>query len=912
MLALLYANVATKVLSDTLSGSAYQFPVIIAGEHLLLKIRPAERLGNASVRSSRQIHGFTTTIGHQDARPESGSYSLKIGSATSVVGTNVTTALAWNATAEQLQAALNALTLLSGASVTCKVTLLDGTYAIKFSDGTERTITAQDNVLWPQAYVLVDTRTESGAVIHDLRLTQAALAQTTLHVMRNASVPTVEEVQVGATNSEVKTPAIQKLNIPAEFDDGSFILTRGVRKTAPISVPFDDTDVLATALEALADDDGEFAVTVEEDAFLIRFEGSMSGVDQDLLGVTVLTGPQPHAEIVLDTKTSAMGVRLRRLVNGELTIPLDIEMRMVDPRDEESYHVTTFRQEVKIKPPVASAAHNVSADIDWTKPLSLADYKPFSPDQIVVGNVSSQHTIGNGSATSFTLNHNLNASLLHVTVREAASPGAKIEESAYNISFISNNALVITPSSVLASNAWSVAITTANAVAAFLAHTHEDDEVPGHEARISALEAQVAELLANASSGSFSTSEETPGEQRMIWRLDEFVEAWPRRLTAQQLAALQGIGDLRKLEAAVTRRAGGLLPAVHDAAAESLVSFGNPVTVTANASTNKLLRDNHGLSNGALFRLSTTGTLPGGTAAATDYYVVNAGDDDLQLATTPGGSAIDLTDTGSGTHSLLLPVAPTWPTDITLKAKVFVNNDIVTHRIPGSLQRKGVDLAPGEHCATDGLGHWYKVAKYDATKTTWYPTDFDRELFEFVVRQEMQPVGHTLLVDIGLELLMALSKRVNWQAHTANKNRAAAQWLLVIERGTITAATTPSTPGQNIAGITWDTAHPLLSQVLNITTTPVPHWFGLQISRAADGMTAKKKLYSTLSAADHPAPTDFPYALRGRLVCFDTADSTADPRGIVLLAGLDRDHTKSNRTNDERGRGVIVKTSSLV
>mgnify|MGYP002725572291 CR=1 FL=1 len=59
----------------------------------------------------------------------------------------------------------------------------------------------------------------------------------------------------------------------------------------------------------------------------------------------------------------------------------------------------------------------------------------------------------------------------------------------------------------------------------------------------------------------------------------------------------------------------------------------------------------HGLSNDDIVFLETTGTLPAGLSTNTKYYVVNKTTDDFQLSTTMGGSAVDITDSGTGTHS---------------------------------------------------------------------------------------------------------------------------------------------------------------------------------------------------------------------------------------------------------------------
>jgi hypothetical protein len=83
----------------------------------------------------------------------------------------------------------------------------------------------------------------------------------------------------------------------------------------------------------------------------------------------------------------------------------------------------------------------------------------------------------------------------------------------------------------------------------------------------------------------------------------------------------------------------------------ALFLLGSGVTFTVNSTSNIIQRTAHGKSNGDLIVLDSTVTLPGGLSKATKYYVVNANTDDFQVATSYGGSAIDLTDTGSGTHS---------------------------------------------------------------------------------------------------------------------------------------------------------------------------------------------------------------------------------------------------------------------
>lgn len=77
-------------------------------------------------------------------------------------------------------------------------------------------------------------------------------------------------------------------------------------------------------------------------------------------------------------------------------------------------------------------------------------------------------------------------------------------------------------------------------------------------------------------------------------------------------------------------------------------------TFTANTTTDRLTTSTaHGLSVNDIVRLTTTGTLPAPLAASTDYVVVAVPTSTtLQLATTVGGTVINITTTGTGTHSL--------------------------------------------------------------------------------------------------------------------------------------------------------------------------------------------------------------------------------------------------------------------
>ena len=99
------------------------------------------------------------------------------------------------------------------------------------------------------------------------------------------------------------------------------------------------------------------------------------------------------------------------------------------------------------------------------------------------------------------------------------------------------------------------------------------------------------------------------------------------------------------------------------------------ITVTADAGTDNFTAVAHGrLTGTGPVRLTTTGTTPGGTAVATDYWVIKTGDDTFKLATTFTRSMtalpIDLTSAGTGTIKLVdTPETELQGEELTVKAR---------------------------------------------------------------------------------------------------------------------------------------------------------------------------------------------------------------------------------------------------
>lgn len=82
---------------------------------------------------------------------------------------------------------------------------------------------------------------------------------------------------------------------------------------------------------------------------------------------------------------------------------------------------------------------------------------------------------------------------------------------------------------------------------------------------------------------------------------------------------------------------------------------------TVNATTNVLTATGHPIATGDVVRLCNTGgALPAGLSTNTNYYAIGVSGDTLQLSATSGGSAIDITGTGTGTHFIGGPDDSAW------------------------------------------------------------------------------------------------------------------------------------------------------------------------------------------------------------------------------------------------------------
>ena len=112
----------------------------------------------------------------------------------------------------------------------------------------------------------------------------------------------------------------------------------------------------------------------------------------------------------------------------------------------------------------------------------------------------------------------------------------------------------------------------------------------------------------------------------------------------------------------------------------------------------------------------------------------------------------------------------------------------------------------------------------------------------------------------------------------------AAHWQVIVEIGAINRDTTPGTSGSNLDSVTW--AAPVIASRLELTPVPKTARFALRLARDAAGdITLEKTVYRITTAGTAPGSANF--AIRARMGRFEIDDQATDPKGLVLVRGLD-------------------------
>ncbi len=130
------------------------------------------------------------------------------------------------------------------------------------------------------------------------------------------------------------------------------------------------------------------------------------------------------------------------------------------------------------------------------------------------------------------------------------------------------------------------------------------------------------------------------GLRSMTYERDQDVVAWARHTIGGTDSKVKSLATIPSIDE------------THDQVYMIVSRAIDKGTVTADASTDKLTLSGHGMADTTKVQFTTTGTLPAGLSLATTYFVRDSATNDFKVALTSAGSAIDITNTGSGTHTV--------------------------------------------------------------------------------------------------------------------------------------------------------------------------------------------------------------------------------------------------------------------
>lgn len=120
----------------------------------------------------------------------------------------------------------------------------------------------------------------------------------------------------------------------------------------------------------------------------------------------------------------------------------------------------------------------------------------------------------------------------------------------------------------------------------------------------------------------------------------------------------------------------------------------------------------HGFTVGDKLQFTTATTLPAGLSLLTNYYVISIpSTTTFKVSATPGGTTVDITDTGTGAHTYHLKGRMIYVGDwknVSLSLN-FVTSPTMTIKFQGSTQLDSVDAS----LAQSATNRWEYIDVYD-------------------------------------------------------------------------------------------------------------------------------------------------------------------------------------------------------
>lgn len=427
----------------------------------------------------REIPLSATTIklwiGGIELAPTGGTWKAK-------VGVNETAALQWNVSRTDLETALNALASVTSAG---GLTVLEKTgtpqaanyYLISWTNPLATAVVeSAANALTPKSRISTYGGTDPDIKTQAVVLEQYPPLFTDQFTRPTPAVPTVARIRIGSgVQNEV-----QNLTIPGDSRAiYALVFNSLVTKPLPANAPSRD---VAAALNALFTDGKErfTARLARRGVIELTCTGPLALTAQTLITVQTLENPSAdYAFARLSLKGYRLLLEMRGLKSKAFTMELEIN-NGADTKTPLQIACTVRNDAI---PDSVALVPPESEDPDWLEPES-GSTPVHDPSQIVVGNRSYPTLIGGtthdvGNTLAFTVTHNLNSNLLHVTLTENTGNRERIEDSVYKLKILNANQARITWNAgpAPAQDSIAVLVTAVPEVETFNAHNHFFSEI---------------------------------------------------------------------------------------------------------------------------------------------------------------------------------------------------------------------------------------------------------------------------------------------------------------------------------------------------------------------------------------------------------------------------------------------------
>lgn len=869
MNARVYLNTSSLGWSERIDGGGFSPPPLRAYSDLIVRFRLARDIEGVSLPDPRPILSTSARIGWPDRPPTDGTYELRI----DLGGETATTAaLAHDATAAQIATALDAAIATNeelAALAPVRVSAVAGGYRISFADQSlTPDIEAADNELWPLSFVEADRIEWDAGWSTILSLRQAPVAETASALEVVPPLPSVTRLQAGSSESGVEINEVQKLSLPPAYAGGAFRILREGAKS-DILPGFPSLDQIQTALDGLADAGGSFVLTPVEDGVFFEFRGTMGAQPQALLSVEEFAAPPPELLVKVATKTAAMRALMRGAdASGEIDVPLDLVVTVEDDDAPGGTQTLKFRQQLTFSLPVSDDERNVSASLDWTQPLARRSNLKFSPSSLLVGNRAKRFVVGDGTATSFVLNHNLGLASAAFTANASTDTLTSAGHNLHNGDPLSLSTTDTLPAPLVEGVTYYVLSATDD--------TYQLSATPGGAAIV----------LTTAGTGTHThalADGTADGVDVSVWQASGDRE----RLSPSSYTVRRTTADSLTISGfAATPTAGQYVALVQ--------TYGRPATYQAHTHPLDELPDTKARIEAIEARLDTLEALAPGGLAISESSALTTGATRVLLPvwtvlrsrTRPAEPErlLEWRPYGDETPlrpSRLLPAVVTSDTGNALPSPLPSPSAAVPGRIYEATTDRsdfpGGGLRVGDAATSDGR-EWYRVVRYAAGETTWYPAAYELELFRVSLNGGLLAPRTRADLRIGFETALFPGER------RPRDRRSAAGWTLLLEHGVRTAESSPSPAGANLDEF-FTSPVVVVEQRIHVTETPASHQCGIRIDRAGDGsLSARGQLYGREFAATAPASAEC--AIRARLVRWDTENAPPDARGLVAVRGL--------------------------